>query len=258
MSDRLPVEGDHAPGTHPPVETFLNDPDAERERLLGDLAVGYRLFAALRWGDLGDGHITCRDTAKPDHMWLLRGRVPFEAARAADMVLVGPDGTAVDQDGRAADINNTAYYIHHPIHEARPEIGAVAHVHTGWGTPLAAERRIIEPISQESVAFFEDCALFDDEEVQILSTDGGKRIAATLGERRAVVLANHGLLTVGVSPADAVGWFVMMERAAEAHMKARQARPISAEAARTARDDLVDPHLGWNLFCTATRRHLAT
>lgn len=251
-----PVDGASEP--HPPVEPFLDDPDDELRRLLADLAAGYRLFASLRWGDLGDGHITCRDTRKPDHMWLLRGRTPFERARPDDMVLVGPDGAAVDQGGEPADINNTAYYIHHPIHEARPEIGAVAHVHTGWGTPFAAERRSIEPISQESTVFFENHSLFDDEEIQILSTGGGKRIAAALGERRAVVLANHGLLTVGASPADAVGWFVMMERAAEAHMKAPRARPISAEAARTARDDLDDPHLGWNLFCTATRRHLGS
>ena len=127
------------------------------------------------------------------------------------MVLVAPDGSATDQDGRPARINNTAYHIHHPIHEARPDVTAAAHVHTAWGTPFAAERRMIEPITQESTMFYEDHALFDDEEVQILSCDGGKRIAVALGECRAVILANHGLLTVGSSPADAIGWFVLME-----------------------------------------------
>ena len=238
------------------VEPVLADPAAERERLLTDLAAAYRLFGALRWGELGDGHITCRDTEKPDCMWLLRYRVPFEQARPEDLVLVGPDGRAVDPEGRPTRINNTAYHIHHPIHAARPDVTAAAHVHTPWGTPFAAERRMIEPLSQESALFFEDHALFDDEEIQVLSCDGGKRIAVALGECRAVILANHGLLTVGTSPADAVGWFVLMERVAEVQMKARHALPISAEAARAARGDIVEGDYGWDLFNWATRRHL--
>ena len=238
------------------MEPVLDDPVAERERLLGDLAAAYRLFGALRWGELGDGHITCRDTEKPDHMWLLRHRLPFERAQAEDMVLVAPDGRAVDQGGRPALINQTAYCIHHPIHAARPDVTAAAHVHTPWGTPFSTERRMIEPVSQESTLFFEDHALFDDEEVQILSPDGGKRIAVALGECRAVILANHGLLTVGSSPADAVGWFVLMERVAEVQMKARHGLPISAEAARVCRDDIVVEGYGWDLFNWAIRRHL--
>jgi len=238
------------------VEPVLADPVAERARLLDDLATAYRLFGTLRWAELGDGHITCRDTEKPDHMWLLRHRVPFERATPNDLVLVAPDGRATGQDGRPARINNSAYHIHHPIHEARPDVGAAAHVHTPWGTPFAAERRMIAPTTQESALFIDDHALFDDEEVQILSCDGGKRIAVALGDCRAVILANHGLLTVGSTPADAVGWFVLMERVAEVQMKARKALPISADAARSARADIVVEGYGWNLFNWAIRRHL--
>jgi len=238
------------------VEPFESDPHAERARLMDDLARAYRLFGVLRWGELGDGHITCRDPIQPDHMWLLRYGVPFERASASDLVLVAPDGTATDQQGRPAAINESAYTIHHPIHEARPDIGAAAHTHTQWGTPFSAERRMIEPINQEATCFFEDHALFDDEEVQIMSTDGGKRIAAALGDCRTVILANHGLLTVGASPADAVGWFVLAERVAEVQMKAREAIPISAESARIAREDLTGADFGWTLFGWAARRHL--
>ena len=189
-------------------------------------------------------------------MWLLRHGVNFERATIEDLVLVGPDGSATDQSGEPAAINISAYHIHHPLHQARPEIVAAAHVHTPWGTPFACERRMIEPISQESAMFFEDHALFDDEEVQVLSCDGGKRIAVALDDNRAVILANHGLLTVGSSPADALGWFVLMERVAEVQMKARRGIAISAEAARAARDDVVSADYGSDLFGWATRRHL--
>jgi len=237
-------------------EPVLDDPEAERTRQLENLALGYQLFAAFRWGDMGDGHITYRDPERDDHMWLLRHGVSFDRATAADMVLVAPDGSAVDHAGEPARINLTAYYIHHPIHQARPDVGSAAHTHTQWGTPLAAERRVIDPVSQESTVFYDDVALFDDEEVQIISTDGGKRIAAALGEKSSAVLANHGLLTTGPTVAAAVGLFVMMERAAEVNMKATNALPISAESAIRARTDLTANDTGWNIFRWLTKRHL--
>ena len=114
----------------------------------------------------------------------------------ANLNLIGPDGELVEGEGST---NPAAYHIHHPILAARPELVSAAHVHTGWGTPFSAECRLLRPISQESCVFFENHALFDDEEVQIQSVDGGQRIANALGPHCAVILRNHGLLTVGDS-----------------------------------------------------------
>jgi len=83
---------------------------------------------------------------------------------------VGPDGDLVEGEG---SINPAAYHIHHPL-LARPDVVSAAHAHTGWGTPFSAERRSILPITQESCHFFEDHALFDDEEVAVQSVDGGR------------------------------------------------------------------------------------
>ncbi|MFQ5557885.1 MAG: class II aldolase/adducin family protein [Acidimicrobiales bacterium] len=234
----------------------MTDPTSERRRRLAELARAYRLFGALRFGDLGDGHITARDPERTDHMWLLRHEVSFDRATVDELVLVAPDGTATTPSGEPAAINITAHYIHHPIHQARPDLVSAAHTHTPWGTPFAAERRPIEPISQESTVFFEDHALFDDEEVQVLGLDGGGRIASALGDRTSVILANHGLLTTGTSVAAAVGLFVMMERVAEVHIKAREAKPISAIAARRTRDNLLRGDLGSATFEWLTMRHL--
>ena len=153
-------------------------------------------------------------------------------------------------------INTAAYYIHHPILEARPDVVSATHVHTRWGTPFAAEVRPIEPITQESCIFFEDHAIFDDEEVQIQSVEGGKRIAVALGRNRAIILRNHGLLTVADRVDESVGSFVLMERVAEAHMKARDARPISAAAARYAQADLVRYGAGRIGFWSLVSRHI--
>jgi ribulose-5-phosphate 4-epimerase/fuculose-1-phosphate aldolase len=228
-------------------------PEEIRYRRKRDVALGYRILAAQRWGDAGDGHISARDPERTDCFWLLRYGVSYHAATISDLVLVGPKGELVEGEGM---INVAAYYIHHPILEARQDLVSATHVHTGWGTPFSAERRPILPITQEACIFFEDHALFDDDEVQIQSVEAGKRIANTLGEFRAAILCNHGLLTAGDSVAESVGSFVQMERVAEAHMKARDAKPISAEAARFAQADLVRFGAGRVAFRNLVARHI--
>ena len=227
--------------------------DETRTARKREVALGYRLLAAQGWGDLGDGHISARDPERQDCFWMLRYDVSYHEAKISDLVLVGPDGGLVEGSGH---INTAAYYIHHPILAARPEAVSACHVHTGWGTPFSAEVRPILPITQESCLFFEDHAIFDDEEVQIQSAEGGKRIAVALGSYRAVILRNHGLLTATDSVAETVGLFVEMERVAEVHMKARNAKPISPEAARYARADLRRFGPGRIAFGALVARHV--
>jgi ribulose-5-phosphate 4-epimerase/fuculose-1-phosphate aldolase len=224
-----------------------------RARRKWECALGYRLFAAHRWGDLGDGHISARDPEKTDCFWMLRWGVSYHAARVADLVLVGPDGSLVEGEG---NINIAGYYIHHPILEARPDLVSAVHVHSGWGSPFSAEARMIEPISQESCIFFEDHALWNDEEVQVQSVPAGRRIAEALAQNSSIILRNHGLLTAGDSVAEAVGRFVYMERVAELHMKAHDPKPISAEAARFAKADLIRMGIGRQGFLSLLRRHI--
>jgi ribulose-5-phosphate 4-epimerase/fuculose-1-phosphate aldolase len=218
-----------------------------------ECALGYRLLAAQHWGDAGDGHISARDPEHHECFWMLRYGVSYHEARISDLVLVAPDGSLVEGDGF---VNTAGYYIHQPILASRPDVVSAVHVHTGWGTPFSAEARLLEPITQESCVFFEDHALFDDEEVQIQSVEAGQRIADSLGKTRAIILRNHGLLTVGDSVAEAVGSFVLMERVAESHMKVQNPRPISAAAARFARKDLTRHGIGKATFDSLIARHI--
>lgn len=218
-----------------------SDIEAERLKRQREIALGYRIFASLRWGDLGDGHITASDPELTDHIWLLKYPYGFERATVGDLVLVNPDGHVVDLDGNideSAEINGTAYNIHHPIHEARHDIVGVAHTHTQWGTPFCATGRPIVPITQEACSFHDRWALFDDDEVQVLNRDGGVRIAEALGDKTVGLLRNHGLISTGPSVGEAIAAFVTLERVTEALMKCPDAAPISDEAAVIARDDL--------------------
>ena len=232
----------------------MNEADDLRAQRKRDLALGYRVFAALGWGDTGDGHISAKDPERGDCFWLLDVDVPFAEATAEAMVLVSADGKLLE-GGRGT--NWPGYYIHWPILAARPDVVSAAHTHTPFGTPFAAEARLFEPITQEACVFFEDHALFDDEEVQVQSLGCGERIANALGASRAVVLRNHGLLTVGATVKEAVAWFVTMERVAEAHLKARAPQPISHNAALFAKADLATQMQAHGIFDHLVRHHLA-
>tara|TARA_R110002111_G_scaffold54979_3_gene94685 strand:- start:24 stop:770 length:747 start_codon:yes stop_codon:yes gene_type:complete len=228
-------------------------PEQVRIRRKRDCALGYRLLAAQRWGDTGDGHISARDPERTDCFWMLRYGVSYHEVKVSDLVLVNPKGELVEGDGF---VNEAGYYIHYPILNSRADAVSAVHVHTGWGTPFSAEARLFDTITQEATIFFEDHALFDDEEVQVQSTDAGQRIADALGKTRAIILRNHGLLSVGDSVAEAVGSFIIMERVAESHMKVRNAKPISAEAARFAQQDLVKGGAGRRAFAALVQRHI--
>ena len=235
----------------PGVEPYgtIRSSEAERLHRKRMCALGYRVLAAHRWGQLGDGHISARDPELTDHFWLLDWGVPFAQATVDRLVLVGPGGDVKDADGNPTGAVNTAgYNIHAPLLAARPDVVSACHTHTQFGTPWSANVQPFRALSQESTAFVFDQSLFDDEEVEVLSTDGGKRIAAALGDAKLCILRNHGPLTVGRTVEEAVGWFVMAERVAEVHVKAPDGRPISDEAAAIAAATMAADLTGWRVF----------
>ena len=209
-------------------------------------ALGYRIFGSMGWGQQGDGHISARDPEKLDHFWLLKYGVPFRFATVDDLVLVAPDGSLAEGHG---GINMAAYNIHWPVHEARTDVVSAAHTHTPYGTPFSAQVRPFEALSQEACMFVFDQSMFDDEELAVMSTDGGNRIADAMGETRFCVLRNHGLLTCGHSVEDAVARFVLAERVAEVHIKAGElAKPISVEGAKVTAEAYNNNGLTWHVF----------
>lgn len=205
----------------------------------------------MRWGQLGDGHISVRDPEMPDYFWLLRYGVPFEFATVDDLVLVGPDGTAttgIGDDAEEAQINMTAYYIHMPIHDARADVVTVAHTHTGYGTPWSAAVKPFRAISQEACSFVYNQSIFHGEELGVQSYETGVGIADALGANSLCMLRNHGPLTVGASVAEAIGFFVMAERVAEVHIKVPEAVAVSEESAKLMAQWAESPRAGWQAF----------
>ncbi len=240
--------------TYGAQNTEVVDPELQRARIKWEIAIGYRIFAAHRWGQLGDGHITGRDPILTDHFWVLGYGIAFHQATVHNLALVSPTGQIVEGPTNGG-VNHAGFHIHFPIYDTLADVGGAAHTHTAWGTPFSAEVRPFEPISQESTTFVFDQTIYEGTDLEVDSTDGGYRIAKSMigkgmngDPARLCILRNHGLLTAGASPAAAVGFFVMAERVAEVHMKARLAQPIPTADARAVAHGMARPSTGWTSF----------
>ena len=228
-------------------QPVVSDLEELRQLRKWEAAIGYRIFAAMRWGQMGDGHISARDPELIDHFWVLGYGIRFADATMDNLILVGPDGQGVAGPTENG-VNFAAHHIHWPILDARSDLVSAAHVHTPFGTPWAANVEPFRPVSQESCAIVFDQSIYYGDDLEVTSTDGGAAIARAMGDTRVCILANHGLLAGGSSPGDAVGMFVIAERVAEVHVKAPDARPISEEAAKAVDRSLKSGDVGWRVF----------
>ena len=148
-------------------------------------------------------------------------------------------------------MNVSAFAIHCQIHGARPDVVAAAHAHSIHGKAWSSVGRLLDPITQDACAFYEDHVFFDDTRVLVTEIDEGARIAKSLGAHKAAILRNHGLITAGGSVEEAVWWFVSMERCCQAQFLAELvARPlqIDPENARATRAVNGTPFAGWLQF----------
>ncbi|MHC5829855.1 MAG: class II aldolase/adducin family protein, partial [Nostoc sp.] len=118
----------------------------------------------------------------------------FGHIRVSDLILVNREGEVVKGD---AQVNRAAFAIHSQLHEARPDVMAAAHAHSLYGKAWSSLGRLLDPLTQDSCAFYEDHALFDDFTGVVLETSEGQRLAQALGPKKAIILRNHSILTVG-------------------------------------------------------------
>lgn len=108
--------------------------------------------------------------------------------------------------------------IHHEVHEARPDVMCVAHSHSIHGRAFCTLGRTLDTITQDSCAFHNDLAHYTSFNGVVLGASEGREIAAALGQKKAALLQNHGLLTVGRSVESTVFWFMSLEKVITPHL----------------------------------------
>ncbi len=189
-------------------------------RIRCDLAALYRLVAHHRWTDFIYTHISAR-LPGPDHHFLInKYGVNFHEMRASDLVRIDLDGKVVEDSGKTArDVNAAGFTIHSAIHMARPDLMCVVHTHSTAGIAVSAMKEGLLPLSQHAMKFHNRLAYHDYEGVALDLNERG-RLVRDLGEHKAMILRNHGLLAGGTSIAEAFHQLYMLERACAAQVAA--------------------------------------
>lgn len=175
-------------------------------------------LAAAGLADMVWGHASVRD---PDGRgaWMKASGWGFEEITADRVALVTPDGAVADGKGP----RHLEFPIHTEIMAARPDVGAVVHTHSPALSAFASLDTELRPISHDAVVFERGLPRFGVTGALIASTDLGKALAEELGEAPAILMPQHGAVTVGPDPATAVMYAVLLERACRTQLLAMAA-----------------------------------
>jgi ribulose-5-phosphate 4-epimerase/fuculose-1-phosphate aldolase len=199
------------------IRSYPKFTSVEDERLYRKqhLAAAFRVFADRGFDEGVAGHISVRDPIHTDHFWLNPLSMHFSLIKVSDLILVNEAGEVVEGD---EPINAAAFAIHSEIHKARPDIHAACHAHSVHGKAFSVFGRELDMMTQDSLRFYKSHAVYDNFGGIVLDREEGRRIAKALGNGKAVILQNHGLLTCGTSVDSAAFWFLSLERTCQAQL----------------------------------------
>ncbi len=211
----------------------VRPPRSERE-VRTDLAAAYRLAALNGWDDTVYTHLSATAPGRPGSYLINEFGLMFDEVRPSDLVTVDAAGRVAD--GSARRVNPSGFAIHGAVHAARPDVECVIHLHTPWCVALSMLPEGLLPSSQYAMRLhrrlgrhaYEGLALGADEE---------RRLVADLGALDGLLLDNHGALVVGRTVAEAYMLMHLLERAAQAQLRAQAA---AAGRIRVVADDAAE------------------
>lgn len=195
-----------------------NQVSAEEWQLRVDLAACYRIIAMYGWDDLVFTHISARVPGPDEHFLINAYGMLFEEMTASSLVKVDLHGNKVLESPYL--VNPAGFVIHSAVHEARPDVACVLHTHTRAGIAVSIQAEGLLPLSQISLFLYVSLGYHDYEGVA-LNEEEKPRLVADLGNRNALILRNHGLLTVGSTIADTFLAMYALETACQIQLMAQ-------------------------------------
>ena len=236
----------------PEIPVF-DDFASEREYRKQHLVAAVRAFA-LHGFDYGfAGHLTVRDPERPELYWTNPMCIHFSQVKMSNLVLADHVGNVVE--GKHA-INRAGFVLHAAVHEAYPDVVAMCHAHTVYGTAWCATGKPLDMISQDAACFYRNHAVVGTSAGAVaVESESGVSVAAQIGKNRAVLHQNHGLLTTSRhSIDDAAFWFIALERCCQVQLQieASGVKPqlLSDETASYSLKHVGNDFIGWLHFQT--------
>lgn len=178
----------------------------------------------------------------------------FGMIKVSDLILVDEEGNVVEGD---QPINAAAFAIHSEIHKARPDVHAACHAHSVHGKAFSVFGRELDMMTQDSLRFYKSHAVYDNFGGVVFDREEGRRIAKALGNGKAIILQNHGLITCSANVDAAAFWFISLEISCQAQLLADAAANdspgyrkilIGEEEAEFSYQQVGTPEKGWLHF----------
>jgi ribulose-5-phosphate 4-epimerase/fuculose-1-phosphate aldolase len=243
-------EPDQAGLIYPEIPEF-KDHASHRQYLKERLVAACRAFA-IEGFDYGfAGHLTVRDPEHPHLYWTNPMAVHFNQVKISNLILADHEGKVVE--GKHA-INRAGFVLHAAVHEMHPDIIAMCHAHTVYGTAFSSLGKKLDPITQDTAAFFEDHVVIGEESGKVaVEVTAGHKVASAFKGVKAAIHQNHGLLTASRHSIDAAAfWFIALERCCKQQLaiEASGSKPIllKPEVARYSREHVGSEYIGWLHF----------
>jgi ribulose-5-phosphate 4-epimerase/fuculose-1-phosphate aldolase len=229
---------------------------AETQQARVDLAAVFRMVARLNMHEGVCNHLTAM---LPGRRFLINPKgTAFERITASSLLVIDEHGITLEGTGRAP---TTGFTIHTRIHLIHPRAKIVMHLHAPYSTALTAIKGgRLQMVHQNATRFFGDVAYDDHFNGIADATLEGERMAEVMGNRRVLFLANHGVVVVGDTIAQAFDDFYYLERACQVQILAMQTgQPLNVipdEMAQTTHDQFAKFSINADLHLEESKRIL--
>src|SRR5688572_14557366 len=220
------------------VESMRGRVSNEEWQTRVDLAACYRLVHHFHMDDLVYNHISARVPGEEGHFLINAYGMTYDEITASSLVKIDFDGKVVQDSGTGYGVNLAGFVIHSAIHRGREDVACVAHTHSPAGMAVSAMECGLLPLTQNAM-FFSKVGTHDYEGPAV-DLDEQKRLVRDLGQDDAMILRNHGLLTVGRTIAECFITLYWLERACQAQVLALNSQQKlvipGADVVRTTND----------------------
>ncbi|QHI98753.1 class II aldolase/adducin family protein [Xylophilus rhododendri] len=231
------------------IESMKDQCSPEEWQARVDLAACYRLIELYGMADMMANHISSRVPGEDGAFLINAYGMMYEEITASSLIKVDHDGTILAKPDFGAlnyGVNKAGYVIHSAVHHARPEVACVIHTHSWASMAVSSLACGLLPISQTAMRFLK--IGYHDYQGVVLDTAEQESLVADLGQGEALILRNHGALTVGRTIGEAFNWMHRLELACRSQ--------LAAMACNTPLQQVSAPILEetWNNYQPGTRR----
>ncbi len=214
-----------------------------------DLAACYRLVEHYGMADMMANHISSRVPGEDNAFLINAYGMMYGEITASSLIKVDLDGNILstpDFGSLNYGVNKAGYVIHSAIHRARHEVGCVIHTHSWASMAVSSLREGLLPLTQTAMRFLK--IAYHDYQGVVLDIKEQASLLADLGQGEALMLRNHGALTVGRTVGEAFNWMHRLELACRSQLAAQ----ATQQALVTVAQDVLEAT--WNSYQPGTRR----